>query len=192
MPANCATGLDADRGRHKCCDQAYADQESEYIMPKTNRTPEDFPEHRDSLEPQSETKAGVDPEQADGLGTTLDSSPASVETEPYVPAEPDPEGLRPLPVEDSEDRAHSTRLARLWTATVISVLLLILLIVFIAQNQNPVTVLYFGLRGEISLGLALFIAALGGALVVAAIGAARVIQLRASERKKRRAERKGR
>lgn len=161
-------------------------------MPKTNRTPEDFPEHRESLEQQSETEAGVDLEPAAEPSATLSSGPASVDTEPYVPAEPDPEGLRPLPVEDTEDRAQSTRLARLWTATVISVLLLILLIVFIAQNQNPVTVLYFGLRGEISLGLALFIAALGGALVVAAIGAARVIQLRASERKKRRAERKGR
>ncbi|MFR0639098.1 MULTISPECIES: lipopolysaccharide assembly protein LapA domain-containing protein [Micrococcaceae] len=160
-------------------------------MPKTHRTPEDFPEHRDSLEPQSETEAGVDLEPAEEPGATLSSGPASVDTEPYVPAEPDPEGLRPLPVEDTEEKAHSTKLARLWTATVISVLLLVLLIVFIAQNQDPVTVLYFGLRGEISLGLALFIAALGGALVVAAVGAARVIQLRATARKKRKAERKG-
>lgn len=188
MSANCATGLDVDLARRKCCDQAYADQESEYNMPKTNRTPEDFPEHRESLEPQSETEAGVDLEPS----TTLSSGPATVDTEPYVPAEPDPEGLLPLPVQDTEDRAQSTRLARLWTATVISVLLLILLIVFIAQNQNPVTVQYFGLRGEISLGLALFIGALGGALVVAAIGAARVIQLRATARRKRKAERKSR
>ncbi|MFJ2621617.1 lipopolysaccharide assembly LapA domain-containing protein [Glutamicibacter sp. NPDC087344] len=160
-------------------------------MSKANRTPEELPEFSDAREPQRETELELSGEPEGELAPSMSSDPVAVEAEQsYDLQEPDPQGLQPLPAPEPDEHSGSTKLGRLWTATVISVLLLILLIIFIAQNQNPVTVQYFGMRGEISLGLALFIAALGGALIVAAIGAARVIQLRASARKKRRAEKK--
>jgi uncharacterized integral membrane protein len=71
----------------------------------------------------------------------------------------------------------------IWTATVVALILLVLLIIFVAQNQDQVMLRYFGFEGQVALGLALFVAAVAGGLVVAAAGAARIIQLRYRDRR---------
>jgi uncharacterized integral membrane protein len=68
--------------------------------------------------------------------------------------------------------------------------LLVLLIVLILQNQQPVKVQYLGLTGSLALGLALLIAAVGGALVVTIVGVVRITQLRIDARRARRREAK--
>lgn len=78
------------------------------------------------------------------------------------------------------DPAHPTRAALLWSATVAVLVLLGLLIVFILQNQEQVSVQYFGLAGTVPVGIALTIAAVVGGLLVAVTGAARIVQLRTS------------
>jgi uncharacterized integral membrane protein len=78
-----------------------------------------------------------------------------------------------------------TRLGMIWTAVVIALILLVLLVIFIAQNQDQVLLRYFGFEGQVALGLALFIASVAGGIVVAAAGAARIIQLRLRDRKTR-------
>lgn len=93
----------------------------------------------------------------------------------------------PREVPESKEKLPVTKLGRIWTATVLGIIVLILLIIFIAQNQDQVTLRYFAYEGQVNLGLALFIAAIGGALVVAIAGVARVIQLRATAKKKRKA-----
>ena len=93
----------------------------------------------------------------------------------------------PQPASKGQDKLPVTRLGRIWTATVAGVVVLILLIIFIAQNQDQVTLRYFGYTGQVNLGLALFISAVGGALVVAIAGLARIVQLRATARKQRKA-----
>jgi putative membrane protein len=77
----------------------------------------------------------------------------------------------------------NTRLGMIWTAVVIALILLVLLIIFVAQNQDQVMLRYFGFEGQVALGLALFIASVAGGIVVAASGAARIIQLRHRDRK---------
>ena len=74
-----------------------------------------------------------------------------------------------------------------WAAVVVALLALILLIIFILQNQQPAKVLFLGLDGTVALGMALFIAAVGGGVLVAAAGAARIIQLRTHARRIRKA-----
>jgi len=96
----------------------------------------------------------------------------------------------PREVPQTKEKLPVTKLGRIWTATVLGIIVLILLIVFIAQNQDQVTLRYFAYEGEVNLGLALFIAAIGGALVVAIAGVARVIQLRATAKKKRKANKR--
>ena len=88
-------------------------------------------------------------------------------------------------LEPSVKRERSTRLGMIWTATVVGLILLVLLIIFIAQNQDQVLLRYFGFEGQVALGLALFIASVAGGIVVAASGAARIIQLRLRDRKTR-------
>lgn len=84
-----------------------------------------------------------------------------------------------LPVAHSS-RPRATRTGVIWVAMVCGLLLLILLIVFIAQNQTAVTLQYFGWSGPVSLGLTLFISAVAGGLVIAIVAVARITQLRAT------------
>ncbi|MFC3373836.1 LapA family protein [Glutamicibacter protophormiae] len=85
------------------------------------------------------------------------------------------------------NRPRVTRTGVLWVSMVVGLLLLVLLIVFIAQNQVSVPLQYFGWSGSVGLGLALFMSAVAGGLVIAIVGVARIMQLRsttATQRKK--------
>jgi uncharacterized integral membrane protein len=60
---------------------------------------------------------------------------------------------------------------------------MVLLIIFILQNQEPAEVAFLRLEGTLPLGMALFISAVAGGLLVAACGAVRIIQLRSHAQK---------
>lgn len=75
-----------------------------------------------------------------------------------------------------------TRAGMIWVAVSAGLVVLVLLIIFILQNQDRVTVNFFGVSGELSLGMALFIAAVAGGILVAIAGAARILQLRSQRR----------
>jgi len=59
-----------------------------------------------------------------------------------------------------------------------------MLIVFFVQNQDMITVRFFGLEGTLALGTTLFIAAVGGGVLVALAGGARILQLRLSNHRR--------
>lgn len=72
-------------------------------------------------------------------------------------------------------------------ASVISgLIVLVLLLVFILENTQSVTVSYFGASGHLGLGVALLLGAVGGALVVGIIGTARIAQLRRHAKRRHR------
>ncbi|MCH6472425.1 lipopolysaccharide assembly protein LapA domain-containing protein [Sinomonas terrae] len=96
-------------------------------------------------------------------------------------------GSAPAPSTARAGRPRTTRAGMVWGAVVVALLALVLLIVFILQNQQPARVLFLGLDGTVALGIALLIAAVGGGVLVAAAGAARIIQLRTHARRARRA-----
>ncbi|MET1065811.1 MAG: lipopolysaccharide assembly protein LapA domain-containing protein [Arthrobacter sp.] len=89
------------------------------------------------------------------------------------------------------EKRQVTRAGMVWVAVASALVVLILLIVFILQNQEYVLVKFFGLEGSVPLGIALFIAAVGGGVLVAIAGAARIIQLRVAAHRAR-ANRQGR
>src|SRR4051812_49438872 len=80
--------------------------------------------------------------------------------------------------DDTLARAQRTRTGRVWAALIPALVFLVLLIVFIAENGQHVEVKFFGATGNISLALALLIAAVAGAVVVLLIGGGRVPQAR--------------
>ena len=88
-----------------------------------------------------------------------------------------PAARQPAPAGD-----HASRTAMAWGVTILGLVLLVLLIVFIAQNQVTVPLRYFGFEGTVNLGLALLVAAVTGGFVVAAVGGARILKLRAQAR----------
>jgi uncharacterized integral membrane protein len=85
----------------------------------------------------------------------------------------------------AEPERRVTRAGMIWVAVASALVVLVLLIIFILQNQELVQVKFFGLEGAVSLGMSLFIAAVGGGVLVAVSGAARIIQLRAAAHRRR-------
>ena len=75
-------------------------------------------------------------------------------------------------------QASHTRTSAAWVGIWAGVVVLILLIIFVAQNTATVRISFFALEGQISLALALLIAGVGGAIVAMAVAATRILQLR--------------
>jgi len=71
-----------------------------------------------------------------------------------------------------------TRLSGAWTAVVVGLLALVVILVFILQNQQSVQVSFLFFSGHLPLAVALLFAMILGALIVFAFGAARILQLR--------------
>lgn len=86
------------------------------------------------------------------------------------------DGHEPLQVE-------RTRTSSVWAAIIIALVFLILLIVFIAQNNRSEPLHFLGFSGHVSEALALLIAAVVGAAFVVLVGTARLLQLRLATRR---------
>jgi putative membrane protein len=71
-----------------------------------------------------------------------------------------------------------TRLSGAWTAVVVGLIALVVILVFILQNQQSVQVSFVTFSGHLPLAVALLFAMILGALIVFAFGAARLLQLR--------------
>ncbi|ETW24099.1 membrane protein [Mycobacterium gastri 'Wayne'] len=71
-----------------------------------------------------------------------------------------------------------TRAGALWSSLIAGFLILILLLVFIAQNTASTPFTFLGWHWSLPLGVAILLAAVGGGLLTVAVGTARIIQLR--------------
>lgn len=76
-----------------------------------------------------------------------------------------------------------TRMGGVWVGLALSALVLLLLLIFILENQQKVDIAYFGAHGHLPLGVALLLAALAGALLVLIPGTVRIVQLRRTARR---------
>ncbi len=79
-----------------------------------------------------------------------------------------------------------TRLSGAWTALVIGVVALVLILVFILQNLQSVELSFLAFHGQLPLAVALLFAVILGAVIVLAFGGARIVQLRMVARQARR------
>jgi uncharacterized integral membrane protein len=115
----------------------------------------------------------------------MDMTDKPIETPP--PQEV-PEATGPLPHEADDSPRHEakgplpgerrTRLSGAWTAIVVGLIGLVVILIFILQNQQSVEVTFLAFSGHLPLAVALLFALILGALVVFAFGAARILQLR--------------
>jgi uncharacterized integral membrane protein len=81
-----------------------------------------------------------------------------------------------------------TRIGGLWVGLALSAIVLLLLLVFILENQQKASISYFGAHGHLPQGVALLLAAVAGALLVIVPGTGRIIQLRRVARRHRRTD----
>ncbi len=98
------------------------------------------------------------------------TDPPTSATPPPTPTQPGEASPRPP--------AARTRISATWVAVVVATLVLVLLLVFILQNTESVTVSYFTAEGTMPLGVALLLAAIGGILIAALVSSLRIWQLR--------------
>jgi len=71
-----------------------------------------------------------------------------------------------------------TRLSGAWTSVAIGMITLVVILIFILQNQKNVELSFLIFSGRLPLAVALMFAMILGAVIVFAFGAARLLQLR--------------
>jgi uncharacterized integral membrane protein len=119
-------------------------------------------------------------EQAEPFSAESPAQPGPTEPAPSLPES------QPAQVQEKPSR---TRTAAAFNGFVAGAIVLILLLIFILENTQRVTISYFGASGHLALGIALLIAAGGGALLVGVLGAARIAQVRRHAKRLSRFER---
>jgi uncharacterized integral membrane protein len=83
-------------------------------------------------------------------------------------------------------QVRRTRIGGLWIGAALFALILLLLLIFILENGQRVSISYFGAHGHLPLGVALLLAAVLGVLLVVIPGTGRIIQLRITARRHQR------
>ncbi|MEV0673096.1 lipopolysaccharide assembly LapA domain-containing protein [Mycobacterium sp. NPDC050441] len=76
-----------------------------------------------------------------------------------------------------------TRAGALWSALILGFLVLIVLLIFIAQNTAPVPLTFLSWHWSLPTGVAILGAAVAGGLLTVAAGSARIFQLRRAAKK---------
>ena len=103
-----------------------------------------------------------------------------------LPGEPTPPPLANLPAEPDvttpepprENAVKFTKAAALWSALIPGFLILIVLLIFVAQNTESAQFAFLGWQWSLPLGVAILAAAVCGGLLTVAAGTARIVQLR--------------
>ncbi|WP_208115561.1 lipopolysaccharide assembly protein LapA domain-containing protein [Labedaea rhizosphaerae] len=71
-----------------------------------------------------------------------------------------------------------SRTSAVWTGVIVFAVVLVLLLIFILQNTQSVRISYLGAAGNVSLAVAMLLAAVAGVLLTAIAGSLRIWQLR--------------
>ncbi|WP_205473236.1 lipopolysaccharide assembly protein LapA domain-containing protein [Nocardioides sp. SYSU D00038] len=100
---------------------------------------------------------------------------------------PEPAPARPAPERgvEGKDPLRSSRASGTWLAVVGLCLVLLLLVVFIAQNTQTAEVHFLGWEGEAPQAVTLLVAALAGLLLAVTAASLRILQLRRRVRRTR-------
>lgn len=78
---------------------------------------------------------------------------------------------------------HHSRVGVTWLSLAVFVIILLLLVIFILQNNHDVAIEYFGWNGSVPFGVSIILAALAGAILTLLIGSIRILQLKMAARK---------
>src|ERR1700759_522577 len=128
--------------------------------------------------------------EAPSAQPVLENTPQAPPQQAAPPQQPAPEPAAPpaaAPHQLPQHRIKRTRTGGIWVAVGFFAVILLLLLIFILQNNTDVSVSYLGMHGHLPLGVALLLAAVCGVLLVVLAGTARIGQLRATARRHRKA-----
>lgn len=94
------------------------------------------------------------------------------------PPPPPPPQREPAEQRTPKDPLRRSRTGGAWVGVVVSALLLVVLVIFIAQNTEDAQISFLWWEGSAPLAVALLIAAVTGIVITALIGTLRIWQLR--------------
>jgi uncharacterized integral membrane protein len=106
-------------------------------------------------------------------------SSAPLDPMAHTPASDSPAPNPPPPASE----VKFTRAGALWSSLIIGFLVLIVLLIFIAQNTESTAFQFLGWNWSLPLGVAILFAAVLGGLITVLAGAARIFQLRRAAKK---------
>lgn len=104
------------------------------------------------------------PEAVDTDSTTPSARTSEPSALPVVPPAPDP--------------LRRSRTSTVWIGVIVFAVVLVVLLIFVLQNTQPVEVSFLGFSGTVSLAVAMLLAAVAGVLLAAIAGSLRIWQLR--------------
>lgn len=108
--------------------------------------------------------------------------------QPHEPAVSQPPPVDATPALPPQvNTVKFTRAAALWSALIIGLVVLIILLVFITQNTESVEMTFIAWHWHLPLGVQILLAAVLGSLLTVLVGAARIVQLRRAAKKNLRA-----
>ncbi|WP_436405892.1 LapA family protein [Corynebacterium flavescens] len=145
-----------------------------------------------SLRPSSDLPALASPQSGDTTPTSDHSATNTESPASYEGALEDPQLSRKEKKalqkeqekqEHKAEKVQGSLAASTWVGLIVGFLLLILLIVFIMQNQQQVPMNFLKWSGEFPAGVAYLIFAVAGALLMALVGGLRMLELRRQVRK---------
>lgn len=140
----------------------------------------------------------LDPQEPTPPGQPIPPGQPGAPGQPVPPPVEEPAPRREAPVEDPARRDHDlavdaephrTRTGSTVVGMIVAAILLILVIVFVAQNSDSTPLQFFGWDGDVSLAVALLAAFVAGMLLIAIPGSLRLMQLRRQMGKIRKAVR---
>ena len=115
---------------------------------------------------------------ADGQRPPVPSQQSAPATGPANAPPPAPTSERSVPGKPTEDPLRGSRTSGLWATVIALGLVMLLLIIFVAQNTQKVNVSFLGWDGQTPLAVALLIAAAAGLFIAAVAGSLRILKLR--------------
>jgi len=165
--------------------------------PQHPQTERPDPDQSPAGEPPAGEPPADEPGERIGVSPDPEAPPSAQTPTPDRPASDPPASDRSAaePAERAKGltaagRVRTTRAGGMWVATVASALLLVVMLIFIVQNSDSVTLRFLGWDGRLPLAVALLLAAVIGVLLVAVPGTVRIWQLRralvANEQRRRR------
>lgn len=120
------------------------------------------------------------------------TTPAEEPLNDYTAETPATErSVEPVPpttdyAEDNDGKVKGSFAASTWIALIVGFLLLIVLIIFILQNQHQVPLNFLNWTVQFPAGVTYLICAISGALIMALVGGWRMFELRRQVRKQAR------
>ena len=123
---------------------------------------------------------------SDAADGTTASAPATRSGE--VAGTPEPTRVRLDPTLDAHQRQGIS--GGTWIALILGAIVLVLLLIFVIQNNQTAGFEYFSAQFDLPLGVAMLLAAIAGAPVMALVGSVRMIQMGWTIRKLRKQQEK--